>query len=1016
MRNEETVVARKTRVFVSYSRADLTFADELAVGLEMHDFEALIDRHAIAAGEDWQKRLGGLILAADTVVFVVSPDSVASDICAWEVAESERLSKRILPVLGRPVDFSDRVPRGLRQRNAIRMDGSRAISGLRELVSALDTDLEWLREHTRLAERAAQWHAADRADERLLRGKELAEAKAWLDRKPRSAPDPTDLQHAYIATSEDSETAREGAERKRLEEMAVAQTERAKALQSAEAALKGQAQARRQRAKLRNIGLALISIVATIAVWQAWRAEGQKVQAEYLRLTATWKVLAFEAPRQKEQAADDDLAALLARQAFLVRKRLTGQPSHLIDYSFYDTISLTNPFRHVLRGHVAAVLSVAFTPDGERLVSGSWDRTIRVWQLRRPSATPLVLSSLPGGVWTISVSPDGKRLAAGYDDGTVHLFNLIRPQVAPLVLRGHLAAVQAVAFSPDGKKLASASLDGSVRIWDAEEESAQPLILSDADSHPVWSIAFSPDGLVLASGTDDGKIHIWEMQQPSTAVITLTGHHDAVRSLAFSPDSQRLASGSADETIRVWDWINPRSDPDVLIGHQGKVLSVGFSPDGRKLASGGDDAVIRIWELSEPRATPIELRTGSHAAVRSVVFSRDGGRLASASEDTTIRIWEIRLPQTTHISIGDIQGAVHAVAFSQDGTTFAAGGADKTLRIWDTRQPQAAPLALTGHAGAIWSLAFSPDGRMLASGSADRTIRIWNMREPQTLPLVLIGHEGAVWSVAFSPDGQMLASGSADQTIRVWNLSRPQSVPLVLRNVPSDVRSQAPERPCFSPILLAERKADVYSVAFSSDSRRLISGGADQNVRIWDLSNFGAAKVLTGHQDFVCAVTVSQDGHTLASASGDNSIRLWHLDHLDAAPVVLIGHSDDVLALALSPDGQELASGSADKTIRIWDLMQPEAYPVVLVGHKGRVLSIAFSPNGQNLASAGDDGSIRIWEQTSALASMVCQLVWRNLSMDEWRQFVGDGIPYERTCPNLPFGEGAPTEARTTGD
>jgi WD40 repeat protein len=970
---KETAIARKTRVFVSYSRGDLAFADELVVGLEMHGFEALIDRHAIAAGEDWQKRLGSLILAADTVVFVLSPDSVASDICAWEVAESERLSKRILPVLGRPIDFSDRVPRGLRQRNAIRMDGGRVISGLRELVNALDTDLEWLREHTRLAERAAQWHAADHADERLLRGKELAEAKAWLDRKPRSAPDPTDLQHAYISASEDSETAREGAERKRLEEIAAAQTERAKALQSAEAALKGQAQARRQRAKLRNVGLALISIVATIAIWQAWRAEGQKVQAQYLRLTATWKVLAFEAPRQKEQAADDDLAALLARQAFLVRKRLTHQPSHLIDYSFYDAISLTNPFRHVLRGHMAAVLSVAFTPDGERLVSGSWDRTIRIWQLRSPSTAPIVLSSLPGGVWSISVSPDGRRLAAGYDDGTVHLFNLIRPQVAPLVLSGHLAGVQAVAFSPDGKKLASASLDGGVRIWDAEDERAQPLILSDPNTHPVWSIAFSQDGLVLASGTDDGQIHIWEMQRPSAAVITLTGHHDAVRSLAFSPDGQRLASGSADETIRVWDWTNPRSEPEVLTGHQGKVLSVGFSPDG--------------------------------------------SRLASASEDTTIRIWEMQLPQTTNISVGDIQRAAHAVAFSPDGTRFAAGGADKTLRVWDMRQPQAAPLTLTGHAGAIWSVAFSPDGRMLASGSADRTIRIWNMREPQTLPFVLTGHEGAVWSVSFSPDGQMLASGSADQTIRVWNLSRLQSVPLVLNNAHDDARSQAPERPCFSPILLAEHKADVYSVAFSSNSRRLISGGADQNVRVWDLSNVNAApKVLSGHQDFVCAVTVSQDGQILASASGDNSIRLWHLDHLDAAPVVLIGHSDDVLALALSPDDQELASGSADKTIRIWDLTQPEAYPVVLAGHKGRVLSIAFSPDGQELASASDDASIRIWEQTSALASMVCRLVWRNLSMDEWRQFVGEGIPYERTCPNFPLGEGAPTEAGIARD
>ena len=260
----------KLRVFISYSRDDLDFADQLDAALDFSGFECVIDREGISGGEDWKRRLGNLISEADTVVFVLSPTSARSEICDWEVEEAARLNKRILPVICRPLEGVSPPPR-LRDLNYIffykepKVPGSGFGTGLANLVAALNTDFDWLREHTRYLQRATEWDTGGRPANRLLSGDDIAEAKAWAARRPKSAPEPTALHLDFIRASEEEAEARSSEQRKQLEAMAAAQAERETALHEAEEALKQAADAQRRRARIRNIALVVVSILAVLA-------------------------------------------------------------------------------------------------------------------------------------------------------------------------------------------------------------------------------------------------------------------------------------------------------------------------------------------------------------------------------------------------------------------------------------------------------------------------------------------------------------------------------------------------------------------------------------------------------------------------------------------------------------------------------------------------------------------------------------------------------------------------------
>ena len=224
--------SNRLKVFLSYSRKDtLAFADQLIAALEICGFETNVDRHDISGGEDWNKRLGALILESDTVVFVMSPEAAVSQICAWEVEETDRLSKRLVPIVAMPLHGAI-VPGRLQNLNYIHfypepmVPGSGFGYGLAKLTKALNTDVDWLREHTVLGERAARWDSHGRHTDELIRGALLAEAEEGLANKPAKTSEISALHRAYLEASRQAEDLRAGEARRRIEDMAAAQAAR----------------------------------------------------------------------------------------------------------------------------------------------------------------------------------------------------------------------------------------------------------------------------------------------------------------------------------------------------------------------------------------------------------------------------------------------------------------------------------------------------------------------------------------------------------------------------------------------------------------------------------------------------------------------------------------------------------------------------------------------------------------------------------------------------------------------
>jgi WD40 repeat protein len=316
---------------------------------------------------------------------------------------------------------------------------------------------------------------------------------------------------------------------------------------------------------------------------------------------------------------------------------VTAKPSAVLESTSQPQVNsnqLIGNLLQTLKGHSFVVSSVAYSPDGQTLASGSWDRTIKLWD--------------------------------------VNTGNLLQ------TLEDHSELVNSVAYSPDGQTLASSSIDNTIKLWDVKTGN----LLQTLEGHSYWvnSVAYSPDSQTLATGSYYDTIKLWNVKT-GKLLQTLTAHSSWVTSVAYSPDGQTLTSGSSDGTIKLWN-VKTGKLLQTLTGHSNEVNSLAYSPDGQTLTSGSDDKTIKLWNVNTGKL--LQTLEGHSKSVRSVAYSPDGQTLASGSVDRTIKLWDVKTGKLLQTFTAHSR-SVNSVAYSPNGRTLASGGADKTIKIWRLR-------------------------------------------------------------------------------------------------------------------------------------------------------------------------------------------------------------------------------------------------------------------------------------------------------------------------------------------
>lgn len=579
-----------------------------------------------------------------------------------------------------------------------------------------------------------------------------------------------------------------------------------------------------------------------------------------------------------------------------------------------------------LHGHSDRVDVAIFDPSGQHVLTGSTDRTARIWDARTGKLL-LTLSGHRAMLTSVSYSPDGTRALTTSVDHTARLWDA-RSGTLLYELLGHSDVIEAGGFSPDGTRAITAGHDHIARVWDVHAGRLVHTLKGHSDR--VTAAAFSRDGRYMLTASWDHTARLWDCES-GNLVRVLEGHTNRLNVAAFAPDGQHVATGGWDETVRLWDL---KTFEPVILPHGTRLHGMSFSPDSRWLATTGTDGVIKLWDGQNGQFRA--KLSGHNGIIDALDFAPDSVHFVTGGADRMVRLWDVRVERPVATLYGH-DGQIYTAAFSPTGSRVVTSSYDQTARIWDVRAGQ--PLAiLKGHDRGLTSASFSPDGTRIVTSSDDQTARLWRWPGGAQIA-VLSGHRHAVQHATFSTSGNLIATCSSDYDVRLWDGHTGEQVRL-----------------------LSGHQGPVYFVAFSPDDSLLVSSGVEHTLRLWDPQTGALRSEVPGHRGNAVWMAFSPDGKYLLTAGSEGEV--WLRNGRTAAPLrQLLGHSARVhRAEFFRANGElRLITASSDRTVRIWD---PEKGAVLstLQTFADDVVSVSLSPDGRRLLIVSRDQGVRLWD------------------------------------------------------
>jgi WD40 repeat protein/serine/threonine protein kinase len=663
-------------------------------------------------------------------------------------------------------------------------------------------------------------------------------------------------------------------------------------------------------------------------------------------------------------------------------------------------------------GHAGHVNAAALSADGVRALSGSEDRTMRLWEV----ASGHCLRTFAGHsntVLSVSLSADGRLALSGCADRSVRLWDVETGRCLR-TFAGHEDSVFCVRASTDGRRALSGSWDQTLRLWDLSTGECLRVLKHAA---PVVSVCLTADGRFALSGCYERGAHLWDLRT-GECVRTL-GEGGRVNAVCLSADD-RLALLSLRGTPQLFD-LATGACLRTFHGHGGEVQAVSLSRDGRFALSGSGEAwrpekrdlTLRVWEVATGRC--LRILEGHAESVTSVCLSPDASLALSGSIDKTLKTWDLGLAHFAHAP-AELARAVSAAQAVHADSLFVARveaaraalresrladacGALQEARGMDGRERDSAALqlwsalaqrarrttlrnawhlrTLEGHAE-VGRVCLSSDGLVALSHGFHEAARLWEVATGRCLRTL-----GDWWwqDASLSGDGRCilaviggaleLVDATTGKEVRRLRTSRQrQNCACLSRDARHALSAsddhKAPELRLYDGATgdclrtFAGHTGEVRALALSAGGGVAVSGSDDQTLRVWTSRSETCVGILAGHANRVRAADIGADGRVAVSGSWDKTVRIWDLATRKCVRV-LEGHDASVESVCLSADGRFVASGGGDNTLRLWDVAAGKCLRV-LTGHAGAVSSVCLSADMRFALSGSRDGTLRLWE------------------------------------------------------